>query len=228
MDFMKALSFPFDDEEWLKKVGLGVLIQLIPIVGSFALQGWSFEIAKRVKNNDPVPLPDWDDFGGKLGKGFMIFLAYLIYQIPTIIFACVVGFAPTILAAGGDSEEALAALGSVAAIVASCCGCLLVIYAIVAALVFMAGFVRYLDTEEFGTFMQIGDNFSLLRENLGDFGMLILYFFLVGLIIGVASTVTLGLAGLVSTPVMMYFSGHLLGQLAAKLSGTSIESVPAV
>jgi hypothetical protein len=226
MDFMKALTFPFDDEEWLKKLGLGVLIQFIPIIGGLALQGWSFELSKRVKNNDPVPLPDWSEFGGKMGKGFMIFLAGLIYQIPTLIMGCIIGFAPTLMAAGGDSDEAMAALGTMATVIMVCCGCLILIYAIVAGITFWGGYIRYLDTEQFSTFMQIGENFGLVRSNLGDFGMALLYVIGAGVIASLVSSVTFGLGGLVSTPFLLYFSGHILGQLAQKLAGTA--AAPAV
>jgi hypothetical protein len=219
MDFMKAFSFPFEDEEWLKKLGLGVLIQFIPIAGALALYGWSFEISKRVKNNDPEPLPDWSDFGARIGKGFMLFLAGLVYQIPTLLFGCIIAVAQGALASGADSEEAFA---SAAVAVAACCGCVAFIYAIVASVVFMAGYTRYIDVEEFSTFTQFGTNFALVRENLGDFGMVILYYILASLIVGLASSITFGLIGLVATPVLMYFLGHLLGQLAVKLPGTSL------
>ncbi len=221
MDFMKAFSFPFEDEEWLKKLGLGVLIQFIPIAGALALYGWSFEISKRVKNNDPEPLPDWSDFGGHIGKGFMLFLAMLVYQIPTLLFVCVILATQGVLFGGADSED-LTAMGGVAGVLTICCSCLWIIYYIVAMVVFMAGYTRYIDVEEFSTFMQFGTNFSLVRENLGDFGMVILYSILASLIVSVASSITLGLGTLVATPVLMYFLGHLLGQLAAKLPGTSL------
>lgn len=226
MDFTRALTFPFDDEEWLQKLGLGVLIQFIPIIGSFALQGWAFELAKRVRNNDPAPLPDWSDFGGKIGKGFMLWLGSLIYQLPTVLFACVMAFVMFLPAMGGDSEEAMAALGGLATIIAVCCSCVIVLYAIAASVVYAGGVVRYLDTEEFSTFLQFGDNLALVRENIGDFGMFLLYLIGAGLVAGVVSSITLGLASLLYGPFFAYFGGHLLGQLAIKVSGSM--AAPAV
>lgn len=228
MDFTRALTYPFDDQDWLKKIGLGVLIQFIPVIGQFALQGWSFEISKRVRRNDPFPLPDWSNFGGLLSKGFMLFLAIVIYQIPTIIFACVASFVWIIPAMGAGNEDAAAALAGVAGIVVMCCSCLIVLYAIVASVVYWGGYIRYIDREEFGTFFQFGDNIALVRNNIGDFGMALLYVVLAGAIVSVASSVTFGLGGLVATPFTMYFVGHILGQLAAKLSGEAAPMVPAV
>ncbi len=225
MDFTRALMFPFDDDEWLKKLGIGVLVQFIPIIGQITLQGWSFEISKRVKRNERVLLPDWSNFGGLLSQGFMLFLAGLIYQIPTIIFACIATFVWVLPAMGAGNEDAAAALAGTATIIVVCCSCLIVLYALAAAVVFWGGYIRYIDTQEFNIFFQFGENIALVRENLGDFGMALLYVVLAGAIASVASSITFGLAGLVSTPFLMYFAGHILGQLAAKLRGAGAPAM---
>lgn len=225
MDFTRALTFPFDDDEWLKKLGLGVLIGLIPVVGQMTLQGWSFEIMKRVRRNDPVPLPDWSDFGGLLGTGFKIFIAQLVYQIPTLVFACLASFIWIIPAMGGDNENAVAALGGLATIAVVCCSCLVALYALAAAVVFWGGLVRFVDREELSTFFQFGENFALVRNNIGDFGMALLYSILAGAIASVATSITAGLGSLLVLPFTMYFTGHILGQLAAKLGGAASPAV---
>lgn len=225
MDFTRALTFPFEDDEWLKKLGLGVLISLIPVVGQLALQGWSFEIMKRVRRSDPVPLPDWSGFGGLLGTGFKIAVAGLVYQIPTLIFACVASFVWIIPAMGGDNENAVAALGGLATVAVACCSCLVAIYALVAAVVFWGGIVRFVDREELSTFFQFGENFALVRNNIGDFGMVLLYAILAGAIASVAALITAGLGGLLVTTFTMYFMRHILGQLAAKLGGAAAPAV---
>jgi hypothetical protein len=218
MDIGRAITYPFDDDEWLQKLGLGVLIQLIPIVGAFVLQGWSLEISRRVKRNDPTPLPNWQTFGDFLREGFLIFVAQLIYQLPTVLVICVASFVWVIPAMGGDNENMAAVLGGATAIVLGCCLCLIFIYALAAAVVFWGGYVRYIENPEFSTFFEFGDNLALVRENLGDFGMILLAALAAGLVISAVSGITFGLAGLVSTPVIMYFIGHLLGQLTQKLN----------
>lgn len=224
MDFTRALMFPFDDEEWLKKLGIGVLIGLIPIIGTMTQQGWSFEITRRVRRGDAVPLPDWSDFGGLLGTGFKLFIAALVYQIPTLIFACVASFVWLLPALGGDSDTA-GALTGLASILLICCSCLIALYAIFATVVYFGGFIRFVDSEELGTFFQVGENFALVRDNIGDFGMALLYVILAGLIAGVVSSVTFGLGSLLTPIFMMYFTGHVLGQLAAKVSRGAMPAV---
>ncbi len=225
MDFVKALTYPFEDQDWLKKIGIAALVQFIPIAGVLALQGWSLEICQRVRRNDSTPLPDWSNFGGLLSKGLIVFLAMLVYQLPTLIFGCVMAFAPTLMAAGGDDENAVAALGGMVTLVIACCSCLLILYAIAASAAFFGGYMRFLDREEFGTFMQFGENIALVRNNLQDFGMALLFFIGAGLVAGLASSVTFGLAGLLASPFYSYFGGHILGQLSAKLGASAAPQV---
>ena len=220
MDFTAALTFPFDDDEWLKKIGLGVLIQFIPFIGQFTIQGWQFEIARRVRNDDAVPLPDWSDFGGMLSRGFMVFLGGFLYQIPTMIFACI-AYVPFAFVQDEDMIGIFIA-------VAVCCGCLALIYALVAGLVYWAGYVRYIDNPEFGTFFQFSENIALFRENMGDFGMALVYFVVAGLIASIVSAT--GIGGLLVTPFYSWFGGHILGQLAKMVGGAPLaeETAPAV
>lgn len=221
MDFAKALTYPFDDEDWLKKIGLGVLIQFIPVVGTIALQGWSYEIMKRVKNNDPSPLPAWE-FGAMLSRGFQLFIAGIAYSLPTFIFLCI-GYIPTIAGAAAE-DETLAGIGTGLIV---CCACIAIIYGIVAGLVYWAGLIRYMDNEELGTFFQIGDNIALFRANGGDFGMALVYIIGASFLGSLASSITAGIGTLLLQPFMSYFSGHIIGQLAAKIGGGG-DVAPAV
>jgi hypothetical protein len=232
MDFTKALTYPFDDQDWLKKLGIALLVSLVMLIpligtipGAILLQGWAVEIIRRVKNNHPTPLADWDDFGGLFSKGLSPFLASIVYQIPTLIFVCIMISVSVLPALGGDDSDAAAGLAGVTGIVWLCCGCVIVLYAILAGIVYAGGLLRFVDKPEFGTFMQFGENLALVRNNIGDFGMAVLYLILGGLIVSVASSVTLGLASLIATPFTFYFSSHILGQLAQKLSAVSAPQV---
>jgi hypothetical protein len=218
MDFSRALTYPFDDDEWLQKLGLATLIQFIPIVGPIVLLGWSLEISTRVKRQDPTPLPDWSEFGEYLRKGFLIFVAYLVYQLPTIIFMCVASFIWVLPTMGAGNEDAMAALGGAAVFVVICCACLVVLYALAAAVVLFGGYVRFINRPELGTFFEFGDNIAIVRENLGEFGMVLLYVILAGVIASVVSSITVGLGGLLSTPFLTYFTGYLLGDLARSVA----------
>jgi len=228
MDFAKALTYPFEDEDWLKKLAF-LLIGIIPIVGTIAVEGWAIETARNVRSSAPKPLASWDDFGAVFSRGIPLFLGMLVYSIPTIILACGANGLPIIMAgaaAGTRSNSAGTAVGSAGGLLALCCGCLAFIVAIASFVTYMGGFIRFMDKPEFGTFMEFGENFGLVQSNIGDFGMAILYMLGAGLIAGLVTWTFIG--GLLAVPFLTYFRAHIMGQLAAKLGGGAVSAAPQV
>ena len=78
--------------------------------------------------------------------------------------------------------------------------------------------IRYSESETFSTFMEFGTNFGLVRNNIGQFLMAILFIVLAQLLVGIAASIALGIGWLVVSVVMAYFTGHVLGQLAGELN----------
>jgi len=231
MDISKALTYPFEDPDWTMKLGIAAGISLLafiaviilPIVGLVVLiplAGWSIETMKRVRSNEPNPLADWNDFGGLIKTGLTPFLAGIVYQIPTLLVYCgAVGYI-LVLVVSGSNDNLSAMLGGAASLIFGCCLCLVLIYSLVASVVYWGGLMRYLDKEEFGTFMEFGPNFRLVQENMGDFGMALLYTLIGGLIMGVLFGVPcIGWAA--AYAFAFYYDAHILGQLSVKLAGAA-------
>lgn len=84
MDLGKAFSYVFEDSEWVKKVVVGGIVNLIPIV-NFAATGYAIEQLKNVSEGKYTPLPEWDEFGKKFLDGLFIFFALLVWSLPAII-----------------------------------------------------------------------------------------------------------------------------------------------
>jgi len=61
---------------------------LVPIL-NFAATGYSLKVARRGINNEPRPLPEWDDIGGKLVKGLLILVIGFVYMLPVFLLACI-------------------------------------------------------------------------------------------------------------------------------------------
>jgi hypothetical protein len=232
MDFTKALTYPFDDPDWLKKLGIAVvlvLLNIIPLIGSLAygvlISGWDLETTQRVKRGEQHPLAGWDDFGALASKGVIVFLSYIVYIIPAMVFFCLAYVIPLIAggaAASSNSDSGTAAVGTLATVALACCGCLGFLALLAGIVVYWGGYMRFLDRPEFGTFMQFGENLALVRNNSGDFGMAILYIIGASLIASVASSITFGLGGFLAGAFIGYFSSHILGQLAIKLGGSAM------
>ena len=84
IDFGKAFTYIFDDENWFDKLIVPVLVSLIPFIGQFALMGYVLRTLKNVAEGVAEPLPTFK-FGEDLGRGFLYFLIGLVYALPIII-----------------------------------------------------------------------------------------------------------------------------------------------
>jgi hypothetical protein len=87
MHIEKSFTFPFEDKDWVSKLGLGALITIVPIL-NFAWSGYLVGILRNVMNDAVEPLPSWDDLGRKFTDGLILFAAGLIYAMPILIVFC--------------------------------------------------------------------------------------------------------------------------------------------
>ena len=58
MDIGRSFSYILEDEDWWKKVLIGGLLTLIPIIGPFYGLGYLLEAIKNVISGREVPLPE--------------------------------------------------------------------------------------------------------------------------------------------------------------------------
>ena len=75
VDIAGALEYPFQDQEWIKKLaiaGLLVFVSFIPVFPVVFLLGYLGEIIRRIVIDQQKPsLPEWDDLGSYFQSGFM-------------------------------------------------------------------------------------------------------------------------------------------------------------
>ena len=227
MDFGKAFSYVFDDPDWLKKVGLGGLIYLVPIL-NFAAAGYSLEVAQRVINDDPRPLPEWSDIGDKLVKGLLVSVIGLVYALPLIVLSCLMWGATA--AAGGaagtisSSPRSGEAVGGIVIAIYACFGCLMLLYGLFMGLVLPAAIGNYAAKGQLSAAFRFGDVLSLVQKNLGAYLMV--------LVIELAAAFAAGLAGSILCGVGLYFTTfyallvthHAIGQ-AYRQASTQIGLV---
>jgi hypothetical protein len=105
LDIGRAFAFPFDDGEWVKKILIGGLVTLIPVVGSFIVYGYMLEVTRRSFAGSDGELPEWDDLGGMLASGFFLWLAYMVWFLPIILLIICAAFVIIFsgLASGSDA-----------------------------------------------------------------------------------------------------------------------------
>ncbi len=204
MDFGKAFSFVFEDEDWIKKIGVGGLISLIPIIGIFLVIGWGVEVTKRVIRDDAEILPDWSDFGGYLTQGFLVFLVIFVYMLPVILIQTCSSL--PFLYEGADEI-----LTTIFTIVVVCFGCLTTLYSIVAYLVLPAAIANYAATGEIGAAFKLGEIFKMVRENIGTYAMVLLGGIIASLVSSLG-VIACAIGVLFTMVYAMAINGHLWGQ----------------
>lgn len=111
-DIGAAFKFQFQDPNWVSKMFLGALFELLSIliIGSWLVMGYQVEVIQRVMRKDPTQLPEWDRLSEKLLRGIKLFLVSLVYYLPLVLifipFAFLVGLSST-----SHSEEVQAFSG---------------------------------------------------------------------------------------------------------------------
>ncbi len=180
MDIGRAFTFVFDDEEWIKKILVGGLLSLIPLVGSFIVYGYMLEIVSRVYSDAEEPLPQWDDMGGYLARGFFLWIGVLIWFLPvTLLIGCV---AVVLIVAGGSTgQDAAVAISTIAAI--GLIGVMLFVILIWSVIVMPIILGRYAVKRSFGAMFQFGEIMGDIRQ-IGAMPILILLviYFIAGFI----------------------------------------------
>jgi hypothetical protein len=215
MDIGKAFSFVFDDENWVVKVLIGGVVSLIPIIGQILVYGYSLELMKNVMRGESRPLPEWDDWGGKLVNGIMYIVIGVVYALPLILLITCFGLLMSVMGAA-EAEEALNVIGSIGGI---CLGGFSMVYGILIALMLPPALGRYLETGELGAAFRFGEVWALLRDSIGGWLIAMVLGWLAGLVASFG--VILCVVGVLftafwATLVMTHLWGEVYREASAK------------
>ena len=114
MDYGKAFTFFFEDEDWVRKLLIGSLFAFLGMLTlglSYAvLYGWAIEISRRNLESDDPALPEFDEIGRYFVEGLKLFLAQLTWVLPMILIWIPVSVIPFFLGSGAVDEELVAAI----------------------------------------------------------------------------------------------------------------------
>jgi cytochrome b561 len=236
MDIGKALTFFTEDERWVEKmaIGTGVAVVslvlspvLIGIVGFLIIAGYSVRLLQRVRDGNPTPLPEWDQWGDDLIRGFKLAVVAVVWSLPLIIFAIPTSIGRAMVSGNGGAGDAFGGL------VAACGGCLSFLYSLV-ILVMAAGFtITYARDEEISSGLQITEIWQWTRRNLGQV-VIVAVAYAIGsgvlfVVAGIAGVLLCVIGLLITIPLAllasMLFRAHLYGQLAREFPLTDSFTV---
>jgi hypothetical protein len=95
MDVGKSITFLWEDDRWLEKLGIGVGVLIISFIlmpilvgflGVFIVLGYSVRLLQNVRNGMDKPLPDWDQWSDDLLRGLKLTVIVFIWGLPMILF----------------------------------------------------------------------------------------------------------------------------------------------
>jgi hypothetical protein len=231
MDFGKAFTYMFEDPDWLRKLGIGTLIGLLAIIFTpvliglvplIMLMGYSLDVLRNVMEEKTHPLPEWEDWGGFLSRGFKLFAAFLVWLLPLIIVAIPLGIGSAIADSGGGAE----AFGVLLII---CGSCLSILWGLFVAVLSPAIYTQVARTGKFRSAFELSKVWAFTRDNIGNVIIAILLTIVAGFIASIIAglgVIAIGIGLLVTIPFSMLWQllveAHLYGQIAANSSSVEI------
>jgi len=208
MDIGRSFTYMFEDQDWIKKILIGGVVSFIPIV-NFAAMGYFIEALRNMAEGRELPLPEWDDFGGKFMKGLMTAIASFLYALPIMIVMGIV-FGLTAAIAGSLDSDAAEIVATICPLIGNC---LLFVYMILFMLILPAAVIQYALTEQFGAFFRFGDIIALIKANIGGYIIALLVSMVASLIAGMVGGIVCGI-GILFTGMWAYLvSAYLFGDL---------------
>lgn len=170
------------DPAWPRKLGLGIIWSLLSftIVGAFFVQGYMLLLLERVARAEPLPLPEWEDYGGLLRRGWRVFVTNLVYQLPLIVlwiilgvasFGLIVAFIGTIRHSGGSRGANPLLFSPFLLLLIIPISLLLALLGFLIGLIIPAAQAQLVLHDRLGAAFDLGAVLAFIRRNLGQYAI---------------------------------------------------------
>lgn len=200
MDLGLAFSYPFEDQEWAKKLAIAAALLFIPILGWLLVFGWGLEITRRVIRQSDEVLPDWTQFENLFVLGIKGFVIAFVYSLPITLFSVPIYVF-------GWFED----LQNVVAVFAICLSCFSVLYSFVLALILPASFGILGVSDDLGEALNPRKIFNLLQAAPGAYIITFVGSLIANFVSGIG-VVACFVGILFTSAYSIAFLGHLVGQ----------------
>jgi hypothetical protein len=225
MEISKSISFITEDPRWQQKlmIGTGVIIAstifsvvIIGLIGFIIFAGYTIRLLQNVRDGQPYPLPEWDQWGEDLARGFKLVVATFTWALPIIVLIIPTAIGSAMTDARNDGAQFIGAM------LLLCGNCLVIVYALLLTAVTPGISIAFAKDEQISSGLQFREIIEWTRTNIGQVLVVTLVYLaavfalnLIGSIVGVL----LCLVGLIITlPLATLLTGlfqyHMYGQLA--------------
>lgn len=183
-DAPRALTFFFEDRDWVTKLAIGALFAFLSpfLIGSVFVMGYAVALARRVRDGETPRLPEWDDLQRIFFDGLRGLAVTLAHKLPLVFLGVLLLFA---LVGGiflGRSESSLEEFMFLG-LPALFGGFVLVFLLALVVLVYVpAAFVRFIQTDSVASAFDFIENVEFIRRNLSPYLMGILVIVLSGFV----------------------------------------------
>ncbi len=202
-----------------------LLLLLIGILGFFILYGYLLRVAYAAQTEEAPALPDWDQYGSDLGRGFQIAVLGLIWSLPSVLLVLLLVFS-TIAEIGEGGLQALAAVLERTASLPATAGT--VVASLWYAWIMPGVTIAFVQREIFQDGLRIRTILAWTWQNRGQVAIIAAANFLVSVPsilnddpsrLHAWTLVTFG-----AWPLMAYYSAHIYGQLARHSDISALRS----
>ena len=83
-----AFKFPTTDRDWKRKVLIGGVLNIIPVVNFLSI-GYAYRLFQESLDTQESSLPEWEDWGDLFLQGLIVFLISLIYNLASFVLALI-------------------------------------------------------------------------------------------------------------------------------------------
>ena len=177
LDFGRAFQFFFEDPDWVKKLLIGGLFQILAmiLVGVPFVFGYALRVVKRTAQGDPRPLPEWDDLGGIFSEGLRGFGLYLVLFVGAMLLPGALGCVLALMggalssASRGDSDAGGALIGMGIMMVYM----LALVVGLIVAVYLPAAMARMVMYDRFSAGFEFAENIAFIKRNAVNYLLMI-------------------------------------------------------
>jgi len=218
MNFTKAFTYIFDDQRWLEKLVIPLLVTLIPVIGWMVVAGYLLRVTRNVAELQAEPLPELE-FGADLSRGFKVFVADLVYSLPIIIVSTLL-FLPLALTKNSNETTALAILLAIIG------GILILVYSLLLAVVMPVANANLAVKERISAAFEFKDIFRMVRNNIKAWLIVIGGTILCSVIIAPLGGIVLAIGAIITGLFAQLIISHLSGQAYAHSQNPGGQGAP--